>query len=62
LTLADVNSITVGSYENLKNFANSISIKRFEKKIENKKMNGSTPRIYSSKLLQWVDYRHLTSL
>jgi len=62
LTLTDVNSITIGSYENLRNFANSINSHRFETKEENKVMNGPTPRIYSSKLLQWVDHRYLSSL
>jgi hypothetical protein len=62
LTIADVTSITVGSYENLRNFATSISSHRFVTKEENKGMNSPTPRIYSSKLLQWVDHRYLSSL
>jgi len=62
LTIADVNSITIGSYENLRNFSNSISSHRFETKEGTKGMNGPIPRIYSSKLLQWIDYRYLSSL
>lgn len=61
LTIADVNSITIGSYENLRNFSMSINSHRFETK-EAKVMSGPTPRIYSSKLLQWIDHRYLSSL
>ena len=50
-------SISVGSYENLRNFR----ISRFEV-LEGKKMRSPNPRLYSSKLLQWVEYNYIQSM
>jgi hypothetical protein len=62
LSLANIDSVTLGSYENLRNFHSCISSERFEKHEEKKKMSPPTPRIYSSKLFQWIDYRYIKSI
>lgn len=50
-------SITIGSYENLRMF----KISRFEMS-EGKGMHAPNPRLYSSKLLQWMDYNYIESM
>lgn len=56
-TLADVNSLSIGSYENLRCF-NSVKFEEQPKKVQ----QGPTPRIYCAKLLQWLDYNYLPAL
>lgn len=56
LSLADITSISIGAYENTRCF----NIEKF-KKSEGKKQ-GPNPRIFSSKLLQNVEYTYLASL
>lgn len=56
-SLADVDIVTVGVYENLRSF----DIKRFTT-IEKSEMRGPNPRVYSSKLNQWIDYNYLAAL
>lgn len=56
LSLADITSISIGTYENTKCF----SIEKF-KKNEGKKQ-GPNPRIFSRKLLQNVEYTYLAPL
>ena len=55
-TLADTTSISMGSYENLRNF----SLKRFM--ITESGGQGPSPRIYSALLLQWINYNYLLPL
>jgi hypothetical protein len=55
--LANADSITMGSYENLRQF----SIKRFSES-ENKPMSPPKARLYSRQLLQWVDYGYLDAI
>lgn len=50
-------SITIGSYENLRMFR----ISRFEMS-EGKPMHAPNARLYSSKLLQWMDYNYIESM
>jgi len=50
-SIAAADSISMGSYENLRQFG----IKRFEDK-EKKKMQGPNPRLYSRPLFQMIDY------
>ena len=50
-------SITIGSYENLRMF----KISRFEMS-EGKSMRAPNARLYSSKLLQWLDYNYIDSM
>ncbi|RHX83588.1 hypothetical protein [Leptospira stimsonii] len=56
-SLAEVDVVTVGIYENLRSF----DIKRFTT-VENSKIHGPNPRIYSSRLNQWIDYNYLAAL
>lgn len=57
LSLANPDSISMGSYENLRHFNPT----KFEKK-EQEKRNGPAPRLYSDVLLQWIDQRYLNSI
>ena len=50
-------SISMGSYENLRNFR----ISRFEV-AEKNKMRSPNARLYSSKLLQWIEYNYIQSM
>ena len=50
-------SISMGSYENLRMF----KISRFEA-VEGKPMRAPAARLYSSKLLQWIDYNYIESM
>ncbi|WP_421827903.1 hypothetical protein [Larkinella sp.] len=54
---ANPDSITIGSYENLRHF----KVKRFEV-VEKQQMKGPNARIYSGLLCQWIDYSYLASL
>lgn len=51
------NSVTVGSFENLRSFG----IRRFQD-IESQQMRGPRARLYSSKLLQWVEYVYIQAM
>jgi len=53
-SIAMPDSITIGSYENLRSFG----IRRFQE-LENGPMRSPNARLYSSKLLQWVDYGYI---
>jgi hypothetical protein len=53
-SIAMPDSITIGSYENLRSFG----IRRFQE-TENGPMRSPNARLYSSKLLQWVDYGYI---
>ncbi len=50
-------SISIGSYENLRMF----KISRFAAS-EGKQMHAPNARLYSSKLLQWMDYNYIESM
>lgn len=50
LSMADPTSVSVGSYENLRSF----DIRRLETR-ERQVQQGPRPRIYSGRLLQWLD-------
>lgn len=54
---ADPDAITMGSYENLRMFG----IRPYEPK-EDKKMQGPTPRIYVSRLLQWIEHQYIGAI
>lgn len=56
-SIAMPDSITIGSYENLRSFG----IKRFQN-LENAPMRGPNARLYSSQLLQWVDYVYIQAM
>ncbi len=50
-------SVTIGSYENLRSF----NIRRFQD-TENNPMRSPNARLYSGKLLQWIDYGYVQSM
>jgi hypothetical protein len=56
-SIALPDSVTIGSYENLRSFG----IKRFQD-IENGPMRAPRARLYSSKLLQWLDYQYIGAM
>lgn len=56
-SIAMPDSISMGSYENLRSFG----IRRFQE-IEKSPMRSPNARLYSSKLLQWVDYGYIQSM
>ena len=56
-SIAMPDSITIGSYENVRNFG----VKRFQE-AEKTQMRSPNARLYSSKLLQWVDYGYIQSM
>jgi hypothetical protein len=56
-TVAMPDSVSIGSFENLRSFG----IKRFQD-IVNGPMRGPKARLYSSKLLQWIDYQYITAM
>lgn len=56
-SVAMPDSVSMGSYENLRSFA----IKRFMES-ENTAMRSPSPRLYSSHLLQWVDYVYIQAM
>lgn len=58
LTITDVDSITIGSYENLRKFNPS----RFVPKDKDDVKRAPTPRVYSAKLFQWIDHRYISTL
>lgn len=55
-SIAMPNSISMGSYENLRNF----SIKRFES--SEGPPRGPRPRLYMGKLFQWIDYGYIDAI
>ncbi len=56
-SVAMPDSITIGSYENLRSFG----IKRFRDQ-ENGPMRSPKARLYSSRLLQWMDYQYVEAM
>lgn len=56
-SIAMPNSVTIGSYENLRSFG----IKRFQD-LENGPMRAPRARLYSSHLLQWIDYQYIEAM
>ncbi len=56
-SIAMPDAITVGAYENLRSF----SIKRFQD-AENSVMRSPNARLYSTKLLQWVDHVYIQAM
>ncbi len=56
-SIALPDSITIGSYENLRSFG----IKRF-RDLENSPMRSPNARLYSSNLLQWIDYEYIQAM
>lgn len=50
-------SVSIGAYENLRNFR----ISRFEIP-DGKRKQGPNPRLYSTKLLQWMEYNYIQSM
>lgn len=56
-TIAMPDSVSIGSFENLRSFG----IKRFQD-LENGPMRGPRARLYSSCLLQWIDYQYIGAI
>jgi len=56
-SIAMPDSVTVGSYENLRSFG----IKRFQD-LEKSPMRSPNARLYSTKLLQWIDYEYIQAM
>ena len=56
-SLAFPDSVTMGSYENVRSFSNY----RFVT-CENRKQHGPNPRLYSAELLQWVEYTYIKAI
>lgn len=57
-SLANIDSVSIGTYENLRHF----TLKNFKEK-EDKRFSGSPKRrIYSNKLFQWIDCDYLGAL
>lgn len=56
-SIAMPDSISIGSYENLRSFG----IKRFQD-VENTSMRAPNARLYSSKLFQWIDYQYIDAM
>ena len=56
-SIAMPDSISIGSYENLRSFG----IRRFQE-LENGPMRSPNARLYSGKLLQWIDYGYIQSM
>lgn len=56
-SIANPDSVSMGSYENLRSF----NIKRF-KDQESGQGRGPRARLYSSKLLQWVDHQYINAM
>jgi len=56
-SVSDPNSITMGSYENLRRFG----IRRFVT-TSRKKQNPPVARLYSGKLYQFIDYRYIDTI
>jgi len=56
-SIAMPDSITIGSYENLRSFG----IKRFQD-LENSPMRPPNARLYSTQLLQWIDYEYIQAM
>jgi len=56
-SIAMPDSISIGSYENLRSFG----IKRFQD-LESSPMRAPNARLYSSKLLQWIDYDYIQAM
>lgn len=54
-SLAGADAITIGSYDNLRNF----KINRFITPDKKSQIRQPSPRIYCSKLLQWIDNRYI---
>lgn len=56
-SIAMPDSVSMGSYENLRSF----SIKRFQD-LGKSTMRSPNARLYSSKLLQWIDYQYIGAM
>jgi hypothetical protein len=56
-SIAMPDSVSIGSYENLRSFG----IKRFQD-LENGSMRAPRARLYSSLLLQWIDYQYIDAM
>lgn len=56
-SVAMPDSVSIGSYENLRSFG----IKRFQD-LENGPMRAPRARLYSSLLLQWIDYQYIDAM
>lgn len=56
-SIAMPDSVSIGSYENLRSFG----IKRFQD-LEKSQMRAPNARLYSSHLLQWIDYEYIQAM
>lgn len=58
VSLAGIDSVSIGSYENVRRF----NLNNFNEKDESKFFNQPKRRIYSTELLQWIDYEYISVL
>ena len=58
VSLAGIDSVSIGSYENVRRF----NLNNFNEKDESKFFNQPKRRIYSAELLQWIDYDYISVL
>lgn len=54
-TLADIDSVSIGTFENLRRF----KLENFKERDPNKFNNTPNKRIYSKKLYQWIDMNYI---
>lgn len=57
-TLADIDSVSIGTYENLRRF----DLANFDVKDKDKHPSPPNKRIYSNRLLQWIDLNYIGAL
>lgn len=57
-SLADIDSVSIGIYENMRKF----NLKYFKEKEEEKHFSSPNRRIYSNKLFQWIDFDYIGAL
>ena len=57
-SIADIDSISIGTYENLRQF----DLDNFNERKKEGHPNPPNKRIYSSKLFQWIDFNYLGAL
>lgn len=57
-SLANIDSVSIGIYENMRKF----NLQNFKEKVEEKHFNGPNRRIYSNKLFQWIDFDYIGAI
>lgn len=57
-SLSDVDSVSIGVFENMRKF----NLEDFKEKSDDSHPNGPNRRIYSNKLLQWIDFDYIGAI